>query len=622
MSGTPARTRSWPHPWRWAIVGALLLAAVAVAVASWQRFVTRRPLAQFETGQLRRQVEVLRLYAERRERPAFLPPGDAVLALREEFLQAVLDGSLPIRRSFADGKYEAVLDSASLRLEDGMGSVSLSGHGQRAGETDPARSVALDVRGYLERAGVDAEHGSLGLGLVFTDVRVRRLGLTPLNLVLLPVVRYFGGQKAEEWNRAFHTLAVPVRIDQRITIPEIAGDVSIASRSVPAAVRVAATTMLERRLAVSLELLPDSASGEAAGGGGSRAVSAGGGPGWQREMEYAGRPGRRVGAAGGSRAALERERARLAAEVRALARRDTLWQALAASDRDVCVVLPAGLVQRGGRRLAMHYLRDATLDFDPKVRAHIDEKIHVKLLGKDVGVGRIHGEVRVTHLEGRLQLAGLPELRLQPPDEIVLRIPALAAEGRGDLRLGLAWDPAVLTSVVCRGFAFEERVRGDVVPFGHTLTARVRFALADSEIVGVTRLQRDRVAIPAVPTPASLAKIKSVIEGEDKFMRCGLAIDVDEVMVSLEKLVRRGVKVRLPGKLFKPFRLPVRLEGEFAAGDYRVRAHAHDPELVMRPEYLRFGFQAGLDLEGPETPPARRPAGTTERDDGRGADTR
>lgn len=592
MNAAPARQPSRLRPWRWAIVGGLLLLAAAAALFTWLRFTTRRPLAEFEESRLRHQIASLRLYAERRALPSFLPPGDAVLALREEFLQAVLDGSLPFRQRFADGKYEAVLDSATLHLEDGLGSVSLSGHGQRAGETDPGLSVALDLQGFLSRAGVDTRRGTLGLGVIITDVRLRQAGPAMLNPLLVPVARYFGGQKAEEWNRNPQTLDVPIRLDQRISMPEIKGALSIAGQPVPAAARVSAATVLERRLAVSLELLPDSTTGEAPGSRDSA---------WEREMEHGGMAagGPPDGDSLGHRLRLEWERARLVAEVRGLAARDTLWRALRASDRDVCAVLPADLLQRIARRLTTHYLRGAAFDFDPKVRAHVDQEIRVKVLGKGFGAGHIRGDVRVSHLGGHLRPGGPPDLRIEPPDQVLVRIPVRVADGRGDIRLVFEWDPTLLTSVVCRGFDFEERVQGDVVPFGHTVTARVHLAIADSGIVGVTRLRRDRVAVPAEPTPASLAKIRQAIEGQDRFLRCGIAIDADSVVAALVRMVRRGVKVRLPGKLLKPFHLPLWLEQEFVAGDYRLRARAYDPEFVLRPGYLRFGFRARLAFHSP-----------------------
>jgi len=65
----------------------------------------------------------------------------------------------------------------------------------------------------------------------------------------------------------------------------------------------------------------------------------------------------------------------------------------------------------------------------------------------------------------------------------------------------------------------------------------------------------------------------------------------------------------LPGKLLKPFHLPVWLEQEFVAGDYRLRARAYDPEFVLRPGYLSFGFRAQLVLMPPAVAGAAAVAG-------------
>ena len=79
------------------------------------------------------------------------------------------------------------------------------------------------------------------------------------------------------------------------------------------------------------------------------------------------------------------------------------------------------------------------------------------------------------------------------------------------------------------------------------------------------------------------------------------------MVAALVRMVRRGVKVRLPG-LSQLFHLPLWLEQEFVAGDYRLRARAYDPEFVLRPGYLRFGFRARLAFHSPT--PASAVAGS------------
>ena len=61
--------------------------------------------------------------------------------------------------------------------------------------------------------------------------------------------------------------------------------------------------------------------------------------------------------------------------------------------------------------------------------------------------------------------------------------------------------------------------------------------------------------------------------------------------------VRQDVEFRLPQRLFKPFKLPVSLRQQYDAEAFRITARMEDPEVVVRPEYLRFGFRAALKVQ-------------------------
>jgi len=78
---------------------------------------------------------------------------------------------------------------------------------------------------------------------------------------------------------------------------------------------------------------------------------------------------------------------------------------------------------------------------------------------------------------------------------------------------------------------------------------------------------------------------------------------------------RKGIKVRLPPRIFKPFQLPVVLDGFFKAGNFRVEARAFDPAIAVQPEYMRLAFRTNLRVistpdtvrETPAMVPAVRP---------------
>src|SRR5215831_13311430 len=154
------------------MVASVALLAGATFLFFWSHhFFARVPLKNVEESQLLHQVVQLRAYAARENLSGFLPPEDAVVSLREEFVQRALDVSLPIRQEFKNGQYEAVLDSAVLRMEDGSASVVLTGHGWRRGEDNPDLQVKLTVQGYLSAEGIRPEAGTLDLGLIVTGVR-------------------------------------------------------------------------------------------------------------------------------------------------------------------------------------------------------------------------------------------------------------------------------------------------------------------------------------------------------------------------------------------------------------------------------------------------------------------
>jgi hypothetical protein len=85
-------------------------------------------------------------------------------------------------------------------------------------------------------------------------------------------------------------------------------------------------------------------------------------------------------------------------------------------------------------------------------------------------------------------------------------------------------------------------------------------------------------------------------------------MDPDSVLVRTERLLRDKVYVNLPGTLFGPFVLPVAIRQEVDAGQFRIVSSVRDPEVSVRPGFLRFGFRADLAVR-PVAESARASAG-------------
>jgi hypothetical protein len=426
--------------------------------------------------------------------------------------------------------------------------------------------------------------GTLRAGLAITAARVTRSG-GGLGAFAAPAARFFGSLKAEDWNRQRPSLEIPIRVEQQVTLPPIEGDLSLDSCRIPLVVGVSTLTVLEDRLVISLALGQDMESGERAGiRSPDRTVLK---PENQKQAEkelgrqYRGGP-------------LHSGRNALLRRVRALAARDSLWQGLVASDRDVVAIVPLPVLQTLCNRVARNYVQGAQLDFDPNIRTHFDQEIRFKLLGGSAGAGHIVGDLRVNRLHGQLGVVGNPMLELLPPDGLQLTAPIRVLQGSGRVELEMRWDPNFLVAVVCRGFGFQQTLVGDVLPFSHVLQTRIRFDAEGSRFVGRPLVRRDRISVPCEFTAASLFKVRAALLEQDKILKCGLVMNADTVLTRLRALVRHEVRFGLPRTLFKPFSLPVSLRGQYDAGDFRVTARMQDPEVVVRPDYLRFGFRATL----------------------------
>jgi hypothetical protein len=280
--------------------------------------------------------------------------------------------------------------------------------------------------------------------------------------------------------------------------------------------------------------------------------------------------------------------------------RDSLWKGILESDRVVVAIVPKSLLQTLCNRVARSYLQGARLDFDPNVLVRLNQPIRVRVLGGNVGAGKILGDLRVTHLHGRLRVTEDPKLALIPPDGLEFTAPVRVQDGRGRVKLDMRWDPSFLVAIVCRGFGFEESLTGEILPFSHVVRTRIRFAVEGTRFRGRPIVRAERVSVPCEFTPSSYAKVRAALLEQDRLLRCGLVMDPDTVLAKVRGLVRHSVRFGIPSTLFKPFSLPVSLEEEYTAGEFRIAARVREPEVAVRSEFLRLGFGAELEVRSDE----------------------
>lgn len=572
---------------RFLIWVAIIAAAVLALTLVWRRVDESYPLLHTERSRESQRLVNLRAYAARESLGALLPRDDVQLAIRESLLQDVLARSLPIRQEFEGGRYEARLEHAILDMEDGLASITLLGHGRMLGSNASPLEAYLRLQTYIDVVDFRPDVGTLRAGLAITTAHVIRSGGGP-GAFAAPAVRFFSSLKIEDWNRGRPSLEIPIRLEQQVTLPRISGDLSLDSCLIPLVIGVSTLTVLQDRLVISLTLVKDKQSGEGVEIRGPNRTAVNREDQTHAQEKHARRQRR-------GRFGFERDL--LLRRVRALATRDSLWKGLAASDRDVVALVPLPVLQTLCNWVAQSYVQGAQLDFDPNVTSHFDQEVRFKLLGGSVGAGRIVGDLRVNHLRGQFRVTETPTLELLPPDGLQLTTPVRVLHGSGRVKLDMRWDPSFLVAIVCRGFGFQETLTGEVPPFSHVLQTRIRFDAEGSRLVGRPLVRRDRISVPCEFTPSSLFKVRAALLEQDKFLKCGTVMNADSVLTRLRTLVRRKVRFDLPRTLFKPFSLPVTLQQQYVAGDFRVTGRMEDPEVVVRPDYLLFGFRAALMVQ-------------------------
>ena len=568
----------------------LLAACVVLAAAGyvWLRFMRDRaePLARAELTTEARQQSALATYAARAALGSFLPPADAVIGIREAFLQNVLDRSLPWRQSFDEGRYVVRLDHVRVRLESGVALVTLAGRGMTAGvDEQRAAHVDLIVRGHIAIVSVDPDSGTLTAGLVVTDVTEPGTRKEDVQNLLNPVARFFARQRAGDWNRQRRRIEIPVRVEHELVLPAVDGKVTLPETRVPLAVQVSAVTTLDHRLAVSLALQSDSTSGEPP-------IDAPD-PRWNEPP-----PGSRE-----VRLSPDSVRAR----VGRMAADDPLWRSVTATDHDLVLLVPESMLRTLVSRVAHSYLHGVEVDVQPKKVVHFKKRLRASILGKSHRVAHFEGEIRFGRMHGLLTLAGRPRVRLVPPDGLAIEMPARVVRGRGSVSVDVRWAPAKLLGLLCPPFRIQQSVSGDILPFSDTLRTEIHYAIHDSTVVGRPRVRRDMLKVPIALSDSSWVHVRALLEQEDKPGRCGLLMDADDALAHLRELVADGLDVRVPAHLFKPFHLPVLLQERYTSGDWRIEAHTYDPSIEVRSGHLRIAFRAALrvaESDTTRTPPA------------------
>lgn len=286
--------------------------------------------------------------------------------------------------------------------------------------------------------------------------------------------------------------------------------------------------------------------------------------------------------------ALEAEIERLQADFEVRTGADPLLAAAAAADGDVLIAIRTGLVQEVAGWAARSYLNDVRLHLAPNVTVEEGDDVRVSIGPIRARAGE--WKVRVTILRVAAMLSA-DTIALAYADSLRMStaVAVAVSEAEGDAVVDFTWDAATLASVVCRDFEINESFGGVVAPFTYRVSGAFRFEADRGGIVATPEFDRPRMHVSPRPTEASWERVKALLDHQNNIFRCGLALQPDDLVEKLERLLGEGFDFRLPDVLFRPIRLPARVADQVSIRDEALDVISTPVHLRLTPEAIWYG---------------------------------
>jgi hypothetical protein len=288
------------------------------------------------------------------------------------------------------------------------------------------------------------------------------------------------------------------------------------------------------------------------------------------------------------------------------AARDPLVAEAQSDEGQVLLALRASFLQRAIEDVARSYLDRVDLDLrlKAKVDAEGEARVDSKVLGDfTAGVWRVHVEIPRVRAVVR---AGRPVIRLPAADRIGLDVPVTLLKGEGFATIHFEWNARGLAGIACHDFELTRVLRGIVVPETYTLSGALVLGVEDNAILARPDFPDTRVRVRVGVPPETWREVREALEQQRALSKCGLALkfmNAEAMREKLEAVMGRGFEVRIPRKLFRAFRLPVRVEPSVMIEGRRLALRVKPHDVRTAHDALWLSAEVEARGEPAATPP-------------------
>lgn len=519
-------------------------------------------------------------------RGSLLPGEEVLVVVDQRLVQDVLEASLPYERVIAD-KYRVRVTAAGVTFDDGYGVVRLEGRASLARSGEAGAFADVSVVGGLDIVELDPRSGILRGSVRIIAVEARRVDVLGVRAPAERLVEDLSREGVESFNVLASSIEIPVRLEREVALPAVGpeGGVRIAAAAIPVRLAVVDVKAFRGKLWVSI----DAAAG---------AEAAAGAPSGVPPPPDPSRPAR-------AGAADAQARASLRARLQELVAADPFLAEAMADEGDVVVAVRPDLVEGLIQEVARRYLDQVTLDLDLDARFHAGREVKVDTFLGDLKAGRWDVDVTVERVRGVLQ-ARQPRVRIAEANHVALELQVMLREARGTASVHFAWDAGALAGAVCRDFEVRKRVRAHVLPDEYALAGGFRISSGAEALVAQPLFPRTRFRLRVDLAPESWSEVREALESQDRLLRCGMALDPDEMLAKLQEVLHKGFDVKLPRSLFRAVELPARLVREVTVEERRVQLSVRTNDLRVTPRAIWYSAAVRSRPRG-GAPAATRP---------------
>lgn len=281
---------------------------------------------------------------------------------------------------------------------------------------------------------------------------------------------------------------------------------------------------------------------------------------------------------------------------------DPLLAEVLSDEGEVLVALRAELLQRTLEDVARQYLDRVELDLPLGARVEAQGEIRVNTAFGRLKAGSWNVDLQIERVRGVLR-AKKPEVNLAATDRIALKLPVALQEGSGSATIHFAWDSAGIANAVCRDFSVTRKIDGTFLPETYMLNGELRLSATEEILLAQPSFPDRRFRLKFDLTPESWSVVAEALTKQDQVLKCGIALNPDDVLEKLRVIAQKGFDVRLPQSLFRSVRLPASLKH---SAEVRGRRYslAVSPN-ALRMEHAALWLSARVQLTSTR-PPAER----------------